>query len=59
MSYSACVHGGMCTGCMDCMEEEEILICADCGHEIDRDYGVYVGNGDVICRECLCARFEQ
>lgn len=21
MSYSACIHGGMCTGCMECEEE--------------------------------------
>lgn len=21
MSYSACIHGGMCTGCMSCQEE--------------------------------------
>lgn len=21
MSYSACIHGGMCTGCMECQEE--------------------------------------
>lgn len=21
MSYSTCIHGGMCTGCMECEEE--------------------------------------
>lgn len=46
----------MCTGCMDC-QEEEIFICADCGEEIDPD-DVYEVDGDKLCRECLCDRYR-
>lgn len=56
MSYSTCVRGGMCTGCMDC-QEEEIFICADCGEEVDAD-DVYEVDGDKLCRDCLCDRYR-
>ena len=59
MSYSICIRGGMCDGCMECqdVEEEEIFVCADCGEEIDPD-DVYEVDGDKLCRDCLCDRYR-
>lgn len=59
MSYSTCVHGGMCTGCMSCYDEceEPVYICADCGEEIDPD-DVYEVGEDKLCRDCLLDRFR-
>ena len=60
MSYSACIHGGVCTGCMECRSrEEEILICADCGEEIDEEDGVYEDGNDILCSWCLLDRFRR
>ena len=58
MSYSACIHGGLCTGCMDCYEEpeEKVYICEDCGEEIDPDVLYEVG-GEKLCRQCVLDRF--
>lgn len=57
MSYSACIHGGMCTGCMECEREEEIFVCADCGEEIDPDELYEVGD-ERLCRSCVLDRFR-
>ncbi len=58
MSYSGCVHGGMCTGCMRCQDDEgEIFVCADCGDEIDPD-DVYEVDGEKLCQSCLCDRYK-
>ncbi len=59
MSYSLCVRGGTCTGCMECqdVDEEEIFFCADCGEEIDPD-DVYEVDGDKLCKWCLCDRYR-
>ena len=58
MSYSACIHGGACTGCMECQGgEEEIFICADCGEEIDSDE-LYEVDEDKLCRSCVLDRFR-
>ena len=56
MSYSSCVHGGPCTGCMEC-QESKTYICADCGDEIELD-DVYEVDGDVLCRSCVLDRFK-
>lgn len=57
MSYSSCIHGGACTGCMECQDrEEEIFVCADCGKEIDDD--VYEVDGEKLCVYCLCDRYR-
>lgn len=57
MSYSACIHGGSCTGCMECQEGGEIFECVDCGEEIDYD-DVYEVDGDKLCWCCLLSRFR-
>ena len=57
MSYSACIHGGACTGCMECQDDGEIFECADCGEEIDSD-DVYDVDGDKLCRHCVLSRFK-
>lgn len=58
MSYSACIHGGICTGCMECQDaEEEIFFCADCGNEIEQG-DVYEVDGEKLCRDCLCDRYR-
>ncbi len=58
MSYSTCIHGGACTGCMACQGgEEEIFICADCGEEIDSDE-LYEVDEDKLCRSCVLDRFR-
>lgn len=57
MSYSSCIRGGMCTGCMECQYSEEGFICEDCGESIDPD-DVYEVKGDKLCRNCLCDRFR-
>lgn len=56
MSYSACIHGGPCTGCMEC-EDEKIFTCAECGNEIDDD-DVYEVDGETLCRFCVLDRFK-
>jgi hypothetical protein len=58
MSYSACIHGGACTGCMACQDgDEEIFECADCGDELDPE-DMYEDDGDKLCRCCLLSRFR-
>ena len=57
MSYSACIHGGRCTGCGRCQEEEEVLECVDCGDELDPE-DVFEDDGDKLCRCCLLSRFR-
>lgn len=58
MSYSSCIHGGPCTGCMACQgAEEEIFVCADCGDEIDPDE-VYEVDGEYLCETCVLDRFR-
>lgn len=42
MAFS-CIHGGECTGCMDCQEDDNEYECPDCGSELDADH---------ICVEC-------
>lgn len=56
MSYSSCIHGGPCTGCMEC-QDEEVFECADCGTEIDSDE-LYEVDGDKLCRDCVLYRFK-
>ena len=58
MSYSSCIHGGTCTGCMECRSgEEEIFICADCGDEIDPEE-CYEVDGEYLCKICVLCRFK-
>lgn len=58
MSYSVCIRGGTCTGCMQCQGgKEEIFECADCGAEIDSDE-LYEVDGDKLCRSCVLDRFR-
>ena len=57
MSYSSCIHGGACTGCMACQGDADEYICADCGDEIDSDE-LYEDNGDWLCEHCLLLRYK-
>ncbi len=50
-----CIHGGECTGCMSCQEEEKHY-CPICGEEVCES--VYVSNDNEIvgCENCISER---
>ena len=56
MSYSSCIYGGPCTGCMEC-QEEKIHTCEECGDEIESD-DVYEVDGRTLCRHCVLDLFK-
>lgn len=51
-----CIHGGECTGCMACQEEEKEYYCPICGEKVFET--VYVSNdGDVVgCENCVTTK---
>lgn len=47
-----CIHGGECTGCMECQEEKEYY-CPVCGEEVTER--IYTStDGEIVgCENCI------
>ncbi len=43
--------------CLDCLMEENKLVCDNCGKEIDGE--AFRDGSDVLCLECLCEFYKK
>ena len=50
-----CIHGGECTGCMECQKEDEYY-CPVCGEQVYET--LYISNdGDIVgCENCITTK---